>query len=71
MVRVTYGVRCLPDVHGKVKLGRLGEAYEMEEMSLELLVVYCSSLRAEGKLVFYGSDNSVVKILPLQQLFHD
>lgn len=50
MVRVMYGVRCLPDVYGRVKLGRPGEVYEMEEMSLELLVVYCSTLRAKGKL---------------------
>lgn len=51
MLSVMYGVRCLPDVCGRVKLGRPGEVYEMEEMSLELVVVYCSPLRAEGKLV--------------------
>lgn len=47
----------LPDAYGSVKLGGLGEVYEMEEMSLELLVVYCSQplLERRGNFcVFYG-----------------
>lgn len=34
---------------GSVKLGGLGEASEMEEMSLELLGVYCSQLLSEQR----------------------
>lgn len=34
----------LPNVYGNVKLGGLREVNEVEEMSLELLVVYCSQL---------------------------
>lgn len=52
----------LPDVYGSVTLGGLGEVYEMEEMSLELLVVYCSQLLLERRgsfYMFYGGDNSV------------
>lgn len=52
----------LPDPCGTVKLGGLGEVYEMEEMSLELLVVYCSQplLERRGNFcVFYGGDNSI------------
>ena len=52
----------LPDACGRVKLRGLGEVYEMEEISSELLVVYCSQLLLKWRgnfCVFYDRDNSV------------
>lgn len=66
---------------GSVKLGGLGEASEMEEMSLELLGVYCSQLLSEHrgnfgvcfmaeiicrlKLCHYGSFVMIVRLAAL------
>lgn len=52
----------LPGACGSVKLGGHGEDHEVKEISLELLVVYCSQLllkRRGNFCMFYGGDNSV------------